>query len=359
VEKFTPEDKKMSWLSSLLGMDAQHNAGQAFGEQRRLNEQAQQLRQQEIDYYQRYGMEAQNDRNQARLGNQQYGQMGLADRQGADYNLGDLYSQFARAYGVSGFGTPRGESAPEAYQTPVQNGRVGGQELMGPHPAGQESGESAYRNYGQYLSGASRPPSPYDLSDTQQQSLNQGVDRINAQRQNAIANYRAQAVAGGMSPNPAMEAYINEQFDRQSNEATTQAAEQARQQVAAGAAALIQQFTNQRNTGANMFGQSIDNNLQIGGQALQQGANAPYFQAAGQTANDAAQMGQMGQYNQQLAGQSFGDLLQLASFALSGGFGGGSLFGGGGGGSSPGGGNDFSFAPPNYHYPEYDQNLYP
>jgi hypothetical protein len=306
----------MSWLSSLLGLDASHNAGQAFQNQQRLNQQAQQLQQQGIDYYLRYGTEAQGLRDQTQAGNQAYGQMGIDDRQTADYNLTDLFSQYAKATGLSGFGTPRGEAPAQAYATPFDRNLV-------PGPYRDNTGGTPYQNMGDYQTGQGRQPSPYDLSPVQQQQSNQQVDRINAQRQSAIANYRAQAAQGGGQPNPAMEEYINQHYNQMTNEITTQAAEGARQQQEQAAASLIQHFTNQRNIGTAQYGNSLDRNLSMGNQALQQGAGAPFLGASSQTQNMAGQMGQVGQYNQQLANQSFGDILQLAAFAAAGGFGGG------------------------------------
>lgn len=300
----------MSWLSQLIGADASHNAGQAFNQQKRLQEQAQALQQQWLANYQKYASEAGADRQGVRVGNEAYGQMGLADRNSADYNLSDLYSQYAKSTGVTGFGTPRGEAPTAAYGTPLSPAAEG---PFG--PAGRPA------TVGEYQTGQRQAPTPYDLSEVQQQSLNQGVDRINSQRQNAIANYRANALASGGQVNPAMEQYINEHYDQQTQLQTTQAAEAARSQREQGASALINQFTNQRNLGTSQYGQSLDRALSVAAQALASAEGGPYGQAANQTANMASTMQQIGQYNQDLAGKSFGDILKLVAFGLGGGFG--------------------------------------
>jgi hypothetical protein len=298
------------------GTIAARQAGHAFDAQQRLNQEAGNLRQQGIDYYQRFGTEAATDRNTARQGNQAYGQMALSDREKADYELPNIMAQLAKAYGVSGFGTPRGEASAQAYATPFDRNLV-------PGPYREDAGGTPYQNMGDYQTGQGRQPSPYDLSPVQQQQSNQAVDRINAQRKTAIANYRAQAAQGGGQPNPAMEEYINSHYDQETNRVTTEAAERARELAAQGASAFLQHFTNQRNIGTAQYGDSLDRQLQIAAQALGQGAGAPFGQYSALTSQDASQMGQLGQYNQQRADQSFGDLVKLAAFAAAGGFGGG------------------------------------
>lgn len=307
------------FVTDLFNGGASGAAKNAFNEQKRLNALAEQLQREGIDYYKQYGNEASGDRNSARVGNQNFASMGLSDRNLADYNLSNAYDTYARANNL-GWAPTSGYTAPSA---PTNNrttpGSGGAASVLNRNQPGglPQQAQQAPQQQAQ---------SPYALAPAAQEQLNQSIGALNQARKAALDNYRAQALQGGGQVNPAFEQYINQHYDEEVNKLSSSAAEQARAQQAAAAAALIQQFTNQRNLGTANYGQSLDRDLSIGQQALSQGANAPFGQYAAQTAQNAGQMGQMGQQFQQISNQTFGDMLQLAAFALSGGFGGASAF---------------------------------
>ena len=295
------------------GAIAARQANKAFDSQNQLNQQAQALRERQLANYEKYAGESSADRANARQGNTAYGQMGLTDRNQADGYLPNLYSQYAKANNLTGFTAPVTPSTQANRTTPATNRTT---------PPNAQAGSPQ----------VAESASPYELAPAQAQQLNQQIDRINAQRQSAIAQYRTLAAQSGAGPNMAMEQYINEQFDRQSQEASAQFAETARQQQSQAAMNFIQQFTNQRNTGTQQYGQSLDRLLQIGSQALASGEGGPYGTQARDLQGEAAQMGQVGQYNQQLASQRMGDMMRLIGYAATGGFSG---VGGASGASEP------------------------
>lgn len=309
---------------TLGGSIAARQANNALGEQQRLNQEAMGLRQQGIDYYNRYGQEAEGLRNQAKGGYEEYGNFGLSDRTTADANLDNLYRNYAHFAGFD-FNPAQG------IQTQPQQGSVAPGVRRPPGNTAAERLNYANRNNNQSAPLPQTPEpapmqSPYALDESQQEAVNQQIATVNQQKQSAIEQYRTMVGGGALSPD--VIARINDYYDQQANVLTTQAQEAARAKRQEAAAALIQQFTNQRNIGTGQYGQSLDSLVGLGSQALSQGANAPYFQAGAQTQQDAAQMGEMARYNQQIANARIGQMLQLALAAAGGRF--GNLFGGGG-----------------------------
>lgn len=317
------------FITNLLGLD---NPGDRYyDEQARMNEEAQRLRQEGIDYYKRYGSEAEGLRNQAKVGYERYGQMGISDRQSADYHLPDLYAQYGMNTGLTGFGVPRGQATPEQYSAPFPANPD--QQPLGPQRVGsQPGGSNAYQSYGDYLTGNQPPQNPYDLDRSQLETLNQNIAAIHGQKATALGEYEAMARQTGGGVSPDVIARINDYYDQQVNQMTTQAQEQARvlqqqskDRAAQAAAAMINQFTAQRNLGTQQYGGSLDALTNLSQMALQQGSNAPFGQFAGQTANEAVNMGQQGAQQEAQANARFGQMLQLLAFGLSGGF--GNMFG--------------------------------
>lgn len=310
----------MSIVSALLGLDASHNAGKAFADQKRLNELSQQLIQQGIDYYKGLGGEAKGYRDQANVANTIYGNQAKTDLAGANYSLPDILAQLGVNTGVTGFGNPRGSASPEAYATPVYGGRVGsasGAELPGPYGPGGPTDA----NLGQYYTGKATAPSPYDISQPQQVQLNQQVDQLNSEKQSVIEDLRARYAQQGITDPRAIQAgiqSINERYDAMAAGHKANFAEQARANKEEALKTFVSLLVNQKNTAMGQIGDTVGQNLAIGSNALNQGAGAPFGSAANQIAGQAQQAGQMGQYLQHLGTQQTADFVNFLLKAATG-----------------------------------------
>lgn len=171
---------------------------------------------------------------------------------------------------------------------------------------------------GQAVPSAATAQNPYQLTQAQQEQLNQTVDKTNAERQTAIANYKASAAASGQQPLPAQIEYINNYYDQQNNTQTANFAEQARAQREAAYNQLVQNASGllsagvaQQETGTAGVGNLGENALGLGASGLSQYAGNALNQY-----NNAQQA-----QNQQNAG--YGELLGLGLSFLPGAFGGG------------------------------------
>ena len=224
-----------------------------------------------------------------------------------------------RAAGLPSLVRPVGTATPA---TPGQTGQAGTPAAGGPTASNvfdrgrPSAGNQATTANGQ--TGATGPTanSPYQLNQYQQEQLNQQMNAVLQDQQQALAQYRAQM---GNAPNPAGEAVINQYYTQQAQNVRANFEENARQQVAASAQNLLSMFGNmaQTNQAAEMGG--VENFLNFLNNQLQTGLTGQGNAAAGLGSLGGAQTQLANMYQQQQQ-QSSADFLKLLAYGLSGGF---------------------------------------
>lgn len=201
-----------------------------------------------------YGNISAQGQNQARIN---YDQIQAA-LQGYSNASGTSYTPGANPYGTTI--TPAMETAAKS----------GGGGDRTPRPLGTAAQPTATPT-------ASAPTqNPYSLSQAQQETLNQSIDKNNAARQTAIAHYTAST----SNPLPQMIQYIHQYYDQQNNELNTQAGTAANQQRLTGykqlldtAGGLQQQGVSSQQFGTSGTAGLGTNVLAQGGQGISQYAS--------------------------------------------------------------------------------------
>lgn len=262
----------MSFFSSILGFDGQHNASVA-------DSQAKGLRNQATNAFGSVLSQSQSDRQ--RLGGQVQGAQGA----------------FQKTLGSN--------PLLQAYQTGHSN-----------NPLLQALGAAGGINLGQGDNSFIHEDAS-QLTPAQGALLNSHIGRITQQRTSAIESFRQQAASRGVDPSAvaAQERLIGENYDQSITDTTNQFQEQARQDRLAALQSLIgqgqsaygQNLSGEFDYASQLIGQqnTADNNTLNAGQSIQGQANA--------------RQGEAQQY-QASANAGFGNLLQLGGFALGGGF---------------------------------------
>jgi hypothetical protein len=279
----------MSWLSSLLGLDAQHNAGVA---------QKQATSQQDLQN--KYGQQAQGV----------YGGLeGQGQFQTGVYNQNylNLLSHFGHVSGVGGLnGQPNSTAA-------SLGGSGGGWNMAQPTNAAAIATNPglARQAPGQSQEGGILPDdhanNPYSLDQNQTAQLNQINGNIAKQAQSAIASFQQQMVSRGITDPRAMELgqeQIQEHFAGLQSEAQTSFYETVKQDKEKALQYLIAEMSN------------------YGAQGIseQEAAGSGFLGlASGSQAAANAQQG-FSLEQQQLANNQQGGLLNLLGFGLGGGF---------------------------------------
>lgn len=281
----------MSILSSLLGQDSSHNAGQAQGQANQLYGQLGQIGQQNATAY-----------NQV---------PGAIDSYASGVNNNPLLSLFQNGTSNS----PLVQSYGQAYglNVPGTNPGVGGTQSPGTAAANSTGGAQ-----GQSL----LPQDAYGLTQGQQVELNTQLQTLDQAKQNAVAQYQSSFAQRGGDPSQmaAGVAAINEQFAALSEQTKGSFAQNALTQRQQGLGTLLQggeSASAQQNAGNLSVADLL---MSLGGQGAQQ-----IGQAAG--ANQANANTQQAQSNADMGG-----VLNLIGLGASGGLSGigGGLFGGGG-----------------------------
>lgn len=279
----------MSILTSLLGLDASHNAGQAQGQANQLYGQLGQIGQQNAQAY-----------NQV---------PGAIDSYASGVNNNPLLSLFQNGTSNS----PLVQSYEQAYGLNPQgtNPGVGGTQSPGT-AAANSTGPGANAN-------SLLPQDAYGLTQPQQIELNTQLQTLDQAKQNAVAQYQSSFAQRGGDPSQmaAGVAAINEQFAALSEQTKGSFAQNALTQRQQGLSTLLQggeSASAQQNAGNLSVADLL---MSLGGQGASQ-----IGQAAG--AKQANANTQQAQSNADMGG-----LLNLIGLGASGGLSG--LFGGGGG----------------------------
>lgn len=255
------------------------------------------------------------------------GTYGMGDRENAIGMLNQLLPQYANNAGVSGlnvnFGTPQTQG-------------TGGANVGNRTPAGTGGAAAALnRNYNggnvptatqtaqpaQAAQGGAQSSSPYALSLPQEEQLNQKVDALNREADNAIQEYRASLAQQGLPPNPAGEARIRESLGGLVNQERTNAANSAYAERQKALQSLISLAMGEKASGTDLLGQQASGygNVAQGynsyaNSATQTGEGGPYLQIAG--------MNQQGsQFNTQRSDsmyEALGQLLPIIAEAFGG-----------------------------------------
>lgn len=282
----------MSILSSLLGLDSSSNANKAQGNANQLYGQLGQIGQQNATAY-----------NQV---------PGAIDSYASNVNNNPLLSLFQNGTSNS----PLVQSYGQAYGLNIPGGGPGQ-----PQPAGGAGGAAAA---GAPQQNSLLPQDAYGLTQPQQIELNTQLNTLDQAKQNAVAQYQSSFSQRGGDPSQmaAGIAAINEQFAALSEQTKGSFAQNALKDRQAGISNLLQ-------GGESASAQQNAGNLSVADLLMSLGQ-----QGAGQigTAAGANQANANNQQAQSTADMS--GLLNLIGLGASGGLSG--LFGGGGGGVAQG-----------------------
>ena len=262
----------MSWLTSILGMDAQHNAGKLGDQAAKQEQEALAYRKQAAGGYQNV---QQQGTDAASLGLNLV-QNGQQDRNTFENALPGL---------IQSFGATAGLNNPTTYS----------------------NGATTY--------------DPYALTPAEQTQLNGHVDQITSGLNAALAHYKADMARRGIT-NPADtatgEALIRQTFGAQAEQHKANFAEQARTNRQQGLTTLMQYLQGLGNSGNSQIAEGA-NQVNAGNRTYESGVSG-IAGLGGAAQNGSAQSQSESVQQQQMANNQFGSLLNLGTFAATGGF---------------------------------------
>jgi hypothetical protein len=264
----------MSLLSAFFGMDG---ANRMRGEAEQRAQQSQQLAdQQQQKYYSdlmNYMSQAQAAQQGATSDYNTYKQQGTQRYADATQAMNGLLPMFAYAGGATGFGGANPYAPPMAANAGA-GGTSGGNNRTPPNTGqGQPNSAAGTLNRNQRATSTQNSVKnpvqsaqdaanfdPYQLTESQQMQMNGAVDRINAQKQTAIENLRAQYAQHGITDPRAMQAgmqVIEEQFGGAAEQSKAQFLEQQRETKQKTYADMLNLFTQQQGQGQQQQLQGI------------------------------------------------------------------------------------------------------